>query len=214
MAERQPRITTAGSRAAAVYALMIGALVLLYFWIRSYGDTLGAPCSCRQQHLRLGRIARQRRRPAARAARAGGGDRDRARDGLGLPQRQSTAGSRRNHRGDRARTVAARTTCAGRRRISVPDDGRALPQHHRAGRRHPLYVPGRARARPRAAAQTRAFNRRDLAREHHRAVPARRDDCALSLSQALDQRRAVHVLLAFPRRLDVGDRVSGARAES
>src|SRR5271168_952329 len=43
MAEGQPRITTAGSRAAAVYILMIGALVLLYLWIRSYGDTLGAP---------------------------------------------------------------------------------------------------------------------------------------------------------------------------
>jgi Kef-type K+ transport system membrane component KefB len=43
MAEGQPRITTAGSRAAAVYALMIGALVLLYLWIRSYGNTLGAP---------------------------------------------------------------------------------------------------------------------------------------------------------------------------
>ena len=36
-------MTTAGSRAAAVYALMIGALVLLYLWIRSYGDTLAAP---------------------------------------------------------------------------------------------------------------------------------------------------------------------------
>src|SRR6202046_5510092 len=45
MAEGQPRITTAGSRAAAVYALMIGALVLLYLWIRSYGDTLGAPAA-------------------------------------------------------------------------------------------------------------------------------------------------------------------------
>jgi Kef-type K+ transport system membrane component KefB len=43
MAETQPRITTAGTRAAAAYALMIGALVLLYLWIRSYGDTLGAP---------------------------------------------------------------------------------------------------------------------------------------------------------------------------
>ena len=43
MAEGQPRITTAGSRAVAVYALMIGALVLLYLWIRTYGDTLGAP---------------------------------------------------------------------------------------------------------------------------------------------------------------------------
>src|SRR3984885_1753995 len=44
MAEgQQPRITTAGSRAAAVYALMIGALVLLSLWIRSYGHTLGAP---------------------------------------------------------------------------------------------------------------------------------------------------------------------------
>jgi Kef-type K+ transport system membrane component KefB len=43
MADTQPRLTTAGSRAAAVYALMIGALVLLYLWIRSYGDTLGAP---------------------------------------------------------------------------------------------------------------------------------------------------------------------------
>src|SRR5260370_17626125 len=43
MAETQPRITTAGTRAAAVYGLMIGGLVLLYLWIRSYGDTLGAP---------------------------------------------------------------------------------------------------------------------------------------------------------------------------
>jgi Kef-type K+ transport system membrane component KefB len=43
MAEGQPRITNAGTRAAAIYALMIGALVLLYLWIRSYGDTLGAP---------------------------------------------------------------------------------------------------------------------------------------------------------------------------
>src|SRR5260370_976963 len=43
MADTQPRLTPAGSRAAAVYALMIGALVLLYLWIRSYGDTLGAP---------------------------------------------------------------------------------------------------------------------------------------------------------------------------
>ncbi len=43
MAEGQPRITTAGSRAAAAYALMIGGLVLVYLWIRSYGETLGAP---------------------------------------------------------------------------------------------------------------------------------------------------------------------------
>jgi Kef-type K+ transport system membrane component KefB len=43
MAEGQPRITNAGTRAAAVYGLMIGALVLLYLWIRTYGDTLGAP---------------------------------------------------------------------------------------------------------------------------------------------------------------------------
>jgi len=43
MADTQPRITTAGTRAAAVYGLMIGALVLLYLWIRSYGDTLPAP---------------------------------------------------------------------------------------------------------------------------------------------------------------------------
>ncbi len=43
MAEAQPRITNAGTRAAAIYALMIGALVLLYLWIRSHGDTLSAP---------------------------------------------------------------------------------------------------------------------------------------------------------------------------
>jgi Kef-type K+ transport system membrane component KefB len=43
MAEGQPRITNAGTRAAAVYGLMIGGLVLLYLWIRSAGDTLGAP---------------------------------------------------------------------------------------------------------------------------------------------------------------------------
>src|SRR5580698_6456983 len=43
MAEGQPRITNAGTRAVAAYALMIGALVLLYLWIRSHGDTLSAP---------------------------------------------------------------------------------------------------------------------------------------------------------------------------
>src|SRR5271157_781857 len=43
MAEGQPRITTAGTRAAAVYVLMIGSLVMLYLWIRSFGGTLGAP---------------------------------------------------------------------------------------------------------------------------------------------------------------------------
>lgn len=43
MAEGQPRITNAGTRAAAIYGLMIGALVLLYLWIRSHGDTLSAP---------------------------------------------------------------------------------------------------------------------------------------------------------------------------
>ncbi len=43
MAEGQPRITNAGTRAAAVYGLMISALVLLYLWIRSYGDNLTAP---------------------------------------------------------------------------------------------------------------------------------------------------------------------------
>ncbi|MGH7923695.1 MAG: hypothetical protein ACREQH_03790, partial [Candidatus Binatus sp.] len=43
MAEGQPRITNAGTRAVAAYGLMIGGLVLLYLWIRSYGDTLGAP---------------------------------------------------------------------------------------------------------------------------------------------------------------------------
>ena len=43
MAEGQPRITTAGTRAATAYGLMIGGLVLLYLWIRSYGETLGAP---------------------------------------------------------------------------------------------------------------------------------------------------------------------------
>jgi Kef-type K+ transport system membrane component KefB len=45
MAETQPRITTAGTRAAAVYALMISALILLYLWIRSYGNTLSAPAA-------------------------------------------------------------------------------------------------------------------------------------------------------------------------
>src|SRR5271167_2137041 len=43
MAEGQPRITNPGTRAAALYLLMIGGLVLLYLWIRSYGETLSAP---------------------------------------------------------------------------------------------------------------------------------------------------------------------------
>jgi Kef-type K+ transport system membrane component KefB len=45
MAEGQPRITNAGTRAAAAYALMIGALVLVYLWIRAYGEKLAAPAS-------------------------------------------------------------------------------------------------------------------------------------------------------------------------
>jgi Kef-type K+ transport system membrane component KefB len=43
MVEGQPRITTAGTRAAAAYGLMLGAMVLLYLLIRSYGEKLGAP---------------------------------------------------------------------------------------------------------------------------------------------------------------------------
>src|SRR5258708_26454822 len=43
MAETQPRITASGMRAAGAYAAMIGALVLIYLAIRSYGETLGAP---------------------------------------------------------------------------------------------------------------------------------------------------------------------------
>src|SRR5271163_2772645 len=43
MAEGQPRITNSGTRAVAAYGLMLGALVLLYLWIRSHGDTLSAP---------------------------------------------------------------------------------------------------------------------------------------------------------------------------
>src|SRR5215469_4686265 len=43
MAEGQPRITTAGTRATAAYGLMLAALVLVYLWIRTYGDTLSAP---------------------------------------------------------------------------------------------------------------------------------------------------------------------------
>jgi Kef-type K+ transport system membrane component KefB len=45
MAEGQPRINTAGARAAAAYALMLGAGVLLYLGIRSYGGTLDAPAA-------------------------------------------------------------------------------------------------------------------------------------------------------------------------
>jgi len=61
---------------------MIGALVLLYLWdsfVRRHARRAG---SSRQQYLRLGRIARERRRPAARPARAGRGNSDGARDGL------------------------------------------------------------------------------------------------------------------------------------
>jgi len=43
MAETQPRITASGMRAAGAYGAMIGALVLIYLAIRSYGATLGAP---------------------------------------------------------------------------------------------------------------------------------------------------------------------------
>ncbi len=43
MAEGQPRITASGVRAAGAYGAMIVALVLIYLWIRSFGDTLGAP---------------------------------------------------------------------------------------------------------------------------------------------------------------------------
>src|SRR3984893_1097748 len=43
MAETQPRITASGMRAAGAYMAMIGALVLIYLLIRSYGATLSAP---------------------------------------------------------------------------------------------------------------------------------------------------------------------------
>src|SRR4029077_7200730 len=43
MAETQPRITASGVSAAAAYAAMIGALILIYLAIRSYGERLGAP---------------------------------------------------------------------------------------------------------------------------------------------------------------------------
>jgi Kef-type K+ transport system membrane component KefB len=43
MAETQPRITVSGVSAAAAYAAMIGALILIYLAIRSYGERLGAP---------------------------------------------------------------------------------------------------------------------------------------------------------------------------
>ena len=43
MAETQPRITRAGLQAAAAYSAMLGALVLIYLAIRSFGNTLTAP---------------------------------------------------------------------------------------------------------------------------------------------------------------------------
>src|SRR6266852_1387240 len=43
MAETQPRITASGIRAAGAYMAMIGALVLIYLLIRSYGAALSAP---------------------------------------------------------------------------------------------------------------------------------------------------------------------------
>src|SRR5258707_1919090 len=43
MAEAQPRITASGMRATGAYMAMIGALVLIYLWIRSYGGNLSAP---------------------------------------------------------------------------------------------------------------------------------------------------------------------------
>src|SRR5713226_453491 len=43
MAEAQPRVTASGMRAASAYGVMIGALVLIYLVIRSYGERLAAP---------------------------------------------------------------------------------------------------------------------------------------------------------------------------
>src|SRR6266478_3040421 len=43
MAESRPRITASGVRAAAAYLAMLGALVVSYLLIRTYGETLGAP---------------------------------------------------------------------------------------------------------------------------------------------------------------------------
>ena len=40
---------------------MIGALVLLYLWIRSYGDTLARARANRQQYFWLGCVARELR---------------------------------------------------------------------------------------------------------------------------------------------------------
>ena len=45
MADSQPRITASGMRAAGAYGAMIGALVLIYLLIRSYGNNLAAPAA-------------------------------------------------------------------------------------------------------------------------------------------------------------------------
>ena len=97
--------------------------------------------------------------------------------------------------------------------LPVAADRGAVPQRPRAGRRHPLHVPRRPRARPGDAppsaptppspSRTRASSRPFLL------------GAALALwlyPRLSTQRRALHGLRALHGRLDVGDRVPGARA--
>ena len=168
MAEGQPRITNAGTRAVAAYALMIGALVLLYLWIRSYGDTLGAPAPLGSNIF------------GSAASRASQGDLLHVLLALVVVIATARAmgwvfrsANQPPVVGEILAGIVLGPSLLGRLAPGAegylfPGDGRALPQYHRAGRRHPLYVPGRARARSRAAAQTRPRDRRHLAREHHR----------------------------------------------
>jgi hypothetical protein len=153
-----------------VYVLMVIGVGGAYLAIRWYGEGLSSVSAVQTMksaggsasssadmmlHVLLALVVVNRDGADARSA---------------LSQDSSTAGDRRDHRRNRAWPFGPGANSAGGRRICAAPIGRALSQYNRSNRRDSLYVPGRARARPKAAAQSRPRYCSDIPRQHPRAI--------------------------------------------
>ena len=126
---------------------------------------------------------------------------------------QSAGRDRRGRRRHPARPSLLGRICARSRGVPAAARCRAVSRRHRAARRHPLHVPGRPRARP-AACCARAVSITIAISHASIVVPfALGAALASALFESLRAgRRAVLVVRAVPRRVDVDHRVPGARA--